>query len=132
MKPVIFEQMVFLVCFWRYSWELLHPSHILNLDECSQRFYLWLLYELYVPLGWLPIVSWKVEKCKCEWKSISIFTNNYLNSFQNIRENLVRSDLEQNLPAPAGTFSWSRARCYTGSSFTYIWYVYFCTYTQFW
>ena len=32
-----------------------------------------------------------------------------------MRDNLVRSALRQNLPAPAGTFSCSRARCYTCS-----------------
>ena len=32
-----------------------------------------------------------------------------------IRDNLVRSALRQNLPAPAGTFSCSRASCYTCS-----------------
>ena len=31
---------------------------------------------------------------------------------KNIRDNLVRSALRQNLPASAGTFSCSRARCY--------------------
>ena len=34
---------------------------------------------------------------------------------KNIRDNLVRSSLRQNLPPPAGTFSCSRARCYTCS-----------------
>ena len=34
---------------------------------------------------------------------------------KNIRDNLVRNTLRQNLPAPAGTFSCSRARCYTCS-----------------
>ena len=46
----------------------------------------------------------------------AIFTDNSLISFRrnkNIRDNLVRSALRQNLPAPAGTFSCSRARCYT-------------------
>ena len=44
-----------------------------------------------------------------------IFTDNPLISFRrnkNIRDNLVHSALRQNLPAPAGTFSCSRARCY--------------------
>ena len=48
----------------------------------------------------------------------AIFTNNTLISFRrnkNMRDNLVRSALRQNLPAPAGTFSCSRARCYTCS-----------------
>ena len=46
----------------------------------------------------------------------SIFTNNPLISFRrnkNMRDNLVRNALRQNLPAPAGTFPCSRARCYT-------------------
>ena len=34
---------------------------------------------------------------------------------KNIRDTLVCSALRQNLPAPAGTFSCSRARCYTCS-----------------
>ena len=34
---------------------------------------------------------------------------------ENIRGNLVHSALRQNLPAPAGTFSCSRARCYACS-----------------
>ena len=45
----------------------------------------------------------------------TIFTDNPLISFRrnkNMRDNLVRSALRQNLPAPAGTFSCSRARCY--------------------
>ena len=48
----------------------------------------------------------------------TIFTDNPLISFRrnkNMRDNLVRSALRQNLPAPAGTFSCSRARCYTCS-----------------
>ena len=48
----------------------------------------------------------------------AIFTDNPLISFRrnkNMRDNLVRSALRQNLPAPAGTFSCSRARCYTCS-----------------
>ena len=38
-----------------------------------------------------------------------------LDAIKNMRDNLVRSALRQNLPAPAGTFSCSRARCYTCS-----------------
>ena len=48
----------------------------------------------------------------------AIFTDTPLISFirnKNMRNNLVRSALRQNLPAPAGTFSCSRARCYTCS-----------------
>ena len=48
----------------------------------------------------------------------AIFIDNPLISFRrnkNIRDNLVRSALRQNLPAPSGTFSCSRARCYTCS-----------------
>ena len=48
----------------------------------------------------------------------AIFTDNPFISFRrnkNIRDNLVRSSLRQNLLAPAGTFSCSRARCYTCS-----------------
>ena len=48
----------------------------------------------------------------------AILTDNPLISFRrnkNIRDNLVRSALRQNLPAPAGTFSCSCARCYTCS-----------------
>ena len=48
----------------------------------------------------------------------AIFTNNPLISFRcnkNMRDNLVRSALKQNLPVPADTFSCSRARCYTCS-----------------
>ena len=131
MKSVVFEQIVPLVCFSRYIWELRLPWHRLNLDEYSKSFYFRLICESYIPFGWLPIVSWTVEKCKCGWCNLSISKNNPLNSFQNLPENLVRSALKQ-LPAPAGTFSWSPARCYTGSSFTYIWYVYFCTCIQFW
>ena len=50
----------------------------------------------------------------------AIFTDNPLISFRcnkNMQDNLVRSALRQNLPAPAGTFSCSRARCYTCSFF---------------
>ena len=48
----------------------------------------------------------------------AIFTDNPLISFRrnkNIRGNLVRSALRQNLQAPAGTFSCYRGRCYTCS-----------------
>ena len=48
----------------------------------------------------------------------AIFTDNPPISFRrskNIRDNLVHTALRQNLPAPAGTFSCSRARCYTCS-----------------
>ena len=47
-----------------------------------------------------------------------IFTDNPPISFRrnkNIRDNLVRSALRNNLPAPAGTFSCSRTRWYTCS-----------------
>ena len=45
----------------------------------------------------------------------AIFTDNALISFRcnkNMRDNLVRSALRQNLPALAGTFSCSCAHCY--------------------
>ena len=45
----------------------------------------------------------------------SLITLISFRSNKNIRDNLVRSALRQNLPAPAGTFSCSRARCYTCS-----------------
>ena len=48
----------------------------------------------------------------------TIFTDNRLISFRrnkSIRGNLVRSALKENLPVLAGTFSCSRARCYTSS-----------------
>ena len=48
----------------------------------------------------------------------AIFTDNPLISFRrnkNMRDNLVRSALRPNLPATAGTFSCSHARCYTCS-----------------
>ena len=46
---------------------------------------------------------------------MTIFTDNPLICFRrnkNIRDDLVRSALRQNLPVPAGSFSRSRARCY--------------------
>ena len=56
---------------------------------------------------------------KYDPETSAIFTDNPFISFRrnkNIRGNLVRSALRQNLPVPAGTFSCSRARCYTCSS----------------
>ena len=55
---------------------------------------------------------------KNDAETSAIFTDNPLISFKGnkiIRDNLVRSALRQNLPAPAGTFSCSHARCYTCS-----------------
>ena len=64
------------------------------------------------------VVSRNFLILKNDPETSTIFTVNPLISFRrnkNMRDNLVRSALRQNLPAPAGTFSCSRARCYTCS-----------------
>ena len=64
------------------------------------------------------VISRNFQILKNNSETSAIFTDNPLISFRrnkNIRDNLVRSALRQNLPAPASTFSCSRARCYTCS-----------------
>ena len=64
------------------------------------------------------IISRNFQILKNDPETSAIFTDNPIISFRrnkNMRDNLVRSSLEQNLRAPAGTFSCSRARCYTYS-----------------
>ena len=64
------------------------------------------------------VISRNFQILKNDPETSAIFTDNPLISFRrnkNIRDNLVCSALRQNLPAPAGTFSCSRARCYTCS-----------------
>ena len=59
----------------------------------------------------LPFSPWKWQTSQ----GISPITLISFRRNKNIRDNLVRSALRQNLPAPAGTFSCFRARCYTCS-----------------
>ena len=63
--------------------------------------------------------NYKVRDVICRnQETPAIFTDNPIISFRrnkNIRDNLVCSALRQNLPAPAGTFSCYRGRCYTCS-----------------
>ena len=64
------------------------------------------------------VISRTFQILKNDRETSAIFNDNPLISFRrnkNIRDNLVHSALRQNLPAPAGTFSCSRARCYTCS-----------------
>ena len=64
------------------------------------------------------ISSRNFQILKNDSETSAIFTDNILISFRpnkNIRDNLVHSALRQNLTAPAGIFSCSRARCYTCS-----------------
>ena len=54
------------------------------------------------------VISRNFQILKNDPETSAIFTDNPLTSFRrnkNIRDNLVRSALRQNLPAPAGTFS---------------------------
>ena len=64
------------------------------------------------------VISRNFQILKNDPETSAIFTDNPLISFRrnkNIRDNLLRSALRQNLPAPSGTFSCSRTRCYTCS-----------------
>ena len=64
------------------------------------------------------VISRYFHILKNDPETSAIFTVNPLISFRrnkNIRDNLVRSAIRQNLPAPAGSFSCSRALCYTCS-----------------
>ena len=66
------------------------------------------------------VISRNLQILKNDPETSAIFTDNPLISFRrnkNMRDNLVRSALRENLPASAGTFSCSHARCYTCSLF---------------
>ena len=58
------------------------------------------------------VISCNFQILKNDPETSAIFTDNPLTSFRrnkNIRDNLVRSALRQNLQAPGGTFSCSRS-----------------------
>ena len=106
-----------------------YPTHRLNVFSISHRdalkpsFAKISDYKIPLVLTFHPfnykvrdIISRNFKILKNDPETSVIFTNNSLISFRrnkNIRDNLLRSVLRQNLPSPAGTFSCSRARCYT-------------------
>ena len=87
--------------------------------------FIYLMSYYYIQMNFVcPIMSEEMQSIYLliYWFIISsdkfciIYINNfYIALLILIIDYLVRSALKQKLPAPAGTFSCSRARCYTGS-----------------